>query len=247
MSGFNFEQGTPEWKMARSGKITASRMGEVLSGCTPKSALCILDAQGRIVEKIGNGVAAEKAAAIARARGKIVEERIYEYGGGDIKGYAYELAAEILTGEPAEGADTRAMREGTKREPLARMAYEIRTGDIVSEVGFLLHPVLPYVGASPDGLIFPKRKGLEIKSPGPVKHLKTLMYGMPQEHRFQVQCNLWVTGFDTWDFVSFHPLFKAPHNLFIQTIERDELMIAQMSVMSDELIADVMRIVERFR
>lgn len=247
MSGLNHEQGSPEWKMARSGKITASRMGDVLSGCTPKSALCILDAQGRIVEKIGNGAAAEKSAAIARARGKTVENRIYEYGGGDIKSYAFELAAEILTGEPAEGADTKAMREGTRREPLARMAYEVRTGDIVSEVGFLLHPVLPYVGASPDGLIYPKRKGIEIKSPGAVKHLKTLMYGMPQEHRFQVQCNLWVTGFDSWDFVSFHPLFKEPNNLYIQTIERDELLIAQMSVMSDELMLDVMSIVEKYR
>ena len=61
------EQGSDEWKRARSGHITASRMGEVLSGCTPKSALCILDARGRIVEKIGNGVAAEKAAAAERA------------------------------------------------------------------------------------------------------------------------------------------------------------------------------------
>lgn len=241
------EQGSDEWKRARSGHITASRMGEVLSGCTPKSALCILDAQGRIVEKIGNGVAAEKAAAIARARGKTVEERIYEYTSGDIKGYAYELAAEILTGEPAEGADTRAMREGTRREPLARMAYEIRTGYCVLETGLLIHPNMPYVGASPDGLIPDIRRGCEIKSPSPVKHLKTLLYGMPKEHMPQVQAGMAVTGYEEWDFISFHPLFPAPNNLYIQTIKRDENIISMMNVLCDELIGEVMEIVSKVR
>jgi len=242
------EQGSVEWKAARSGKITASQMSRVLAGAQPKSALCIIGAKGEIIEKIGNGLAAEKKAAALRAIGSKVENRIYEYTRGDgFDSYALELAAEIITSEPIDTPETQAMRDGTKREPLARMAYEVRTGYCVLETGLLIHPTMPYVGASPDGLIPDIRRGCEIKSPSPVKHLKTLLYGMPKEHMPQVQAGMAVTGYEEWDFISFHPLFPAPNNLFIQTIKRDENIISMMNVMCDELIGEVMKIVSKIR
>lgn len=234
--------------MDRCGKITASQMHRALAGAQPKSALCIIGANGEIIEKIGNGLAAEKKAAALRAIGSTVENRVYEYTRGDgFDSYALELAAEIITSEPIDTPETQAMRDGTKREPLARMAYEVRTGYCVLETGLLIHPTMPYVGASPDGLIPDIRRGCEIKSPSPVKHLKTLLHGMPKEHMPQVQAGMAVTGYEEWDFISFHPLFPAPNNLFIQTIKRDENIISMMNVLCDELIGEVMEIVSKIR
>ena len=49
--------------------------------------------------------------------------------------------------------------------------------------------------------------------------------GVPSEYIIQVQANLWVTGYKTWDFVSYCPEYqKQPFYLF--TVERDEKLMA---------------------
>jgi hypothetical protein len=58
------------------------------------------------------------------------------------RNYRTDLVVERLTGRPLEGFTTAAMKQGTEREPFARMAYEARTGLIVQEVGFCRHDTL---------------------------------------------------------------------------------------------------------
>ena len=65
--------------------------------------------------------------------------------------YVVELALERITGRREELKPTEAMDVGTEREPLARQAYMVRTGELVSEAGLCLHDTLD-CGASPDGV-----------------------------------------------------------------------------------------------
>lgn len=67
-------------------------------------------------------------------------------------GYAYDIARERCGGRAPSKFQNHAMRTGTEQEPLARRAYEQRTGNLVEEVGFFTTEDGRY-GLSPDGLI----------------------------------------------------------------------------------------------
>lgn len=143
--------------------------------------------------------------------------------------YRWELVAERLTGEKAEGYSNRAMERGTELEPFARMAYEAHTKNMVEEAGFIVHPSLPYVGCSPDGLIGDDG-GLEIKCPASaVIHIQTIQGGMPSEHRAQVQGAMWVTGRAWWDFVSYDPRMPEKLRLYVERVKRNEEYIKALA------------------
>lgn len=66
--------------------------------------------------------------------------------------YAMDTARERCGGKPAEVFATAAMRFGTEQEPLARMAYEDKTGSMVEQVGFA-YTTEAMFGCSVDGLV----------------------------------------------------------------------------------------------
>jgi exodeoxyribonuclease (lambda-induced) len=66
--------------------------------------------------------------------------------------YAQDTARERIGGIAPAKFQNAAMRTGTGQEPLARLAYERRTGNLVEEVGFFTTEDGLF-GLSPDGLI----------------------------------------------------------------------------------------------
>lgn len=149
--------------------------------------------------------------------------------GGYLSGRAKlidELVYEVITGKPAGGFyATKFMRDGIAREPYARMAYQERTGFFVEEVAFTVHGTLP-VGSSPDGLVVGQRRGVEIKSPKETTHVRYLeLDTCPEEYVAQVQQNIWIHGYDCWDFVSYSPDFPEHMQLQVITVQRDEATI----------------------
>lgn len=139
--------------------------------------------------------------------------------------YMAELIEESILG----GGDTFKsdfMERGNKLEPQARAAYEFLTGNDVIQVGGVYLNEDREVMVSPDGLIPELKKGLEIKCPKMSTHIRYLLEGgVPAEYVIQVQANLWVTGYKTWDFISYCPEYqKQPFYLF--TVERDEKLMA---------------------
>lgn len=140
----------------------------------------------------------------------------------------WQLVVERMTGQPVEGPTGQALKWGTEVEPYAREAYELETGNIVKESGFIHHPTLDYVGCSPDGLIG-NDGGLEMKCPkDSAVHLARFTDGMPEEYRPQVQGCLWVTSREWWDFVSYDPRMPESHRIFIQRFERDDKYISEL-------------------
>lgn len=117
-----------------------------------------------------------------------------------------DLAWERYTGSYIEkGFTTDAMQRGIDLEPEARDWYRFHSGLPVVEHGFMVHPSLPYVGMSPDGLVGDDGM-VEIKCPGHRAHIETIeSLKVPSQYRWQVQGQLWVSGRQWLDFVSYHP------------------------------------------
>ena len=65
----------------------------------------------------------------------------------------FELLAEQLTGQREEVYVNKEMQWGRDYEADARRMYEVNSGALVDECGLILHPTIPGLGASPDGLV----------------------------------------------------------------------------------------------
>jgi putative phage-type endonuclease len=142
--------------------------------------------------------------------------------------YKMRIVAERMTEQSEAGWSSAAMEWGTTQEPFARSAYEVANSTFVDRTGFWLHPTIKWVGVSPDGLV--GDDGLvEIKCPNSTTHLDWLLAGkVPAEHMKQIQCQLWVTGREWCDFISFDPRVKHSKQLFVKRTHRDEELIKEM-------------------
>lgn len=142
--------------------------------------------------------------------------------------YRHKLALQRITGRIAPSFESFATRQGVEREPAARLAYEVQTGDTVEQRGFCLHDVLE-AGASPDGLI-DADGGLEIKSPEPEAHYQVLRTGLvPSQYLAQVQGCLWICGRVWWRFVSYSPDFPERLQLKVLHVKRDQAYIDRLA------------------
>lgn len=136
-----------------------------------------------------------------------------------------QMIVEVLSGKPAESMGNRATEWGTMCEPVALVEYQHRSGKKVEESPFLDHPEIDRVGCSPDGLVVGESGIIEIKCPfNGINHLNSAKM-MPSEHIPQVQGNMWVTGAQYCDFISFDPRLPEKYQLIVHRIERDHEFI----------------------
>jgi len=160
------------------------------------------------------------------------------------KNYMAELVVERLTPPPTEdnGYKNPAMQYGIDNEPVARLAYELDTGNTVDEAFFEQYN--DYVGASPDGYV--GDKGLiEIKCPNTATHIETLKtQKVPTQYFTQMQGQMLCTGRDWCDFVSYDPRLPENAQLFIKRVERDEKFIADLIDELDDFLDELEKQVE---
>lgn len=154
----------------------------------------------------------------------------------------WDVVVERLSGEPVEGPSGFALQWGADVEPFARDAYELHSGHVIEQVGFINHPAIPNCGGSPDGLIG-THGGIEIKCPkSSTFHLQRFIDGMPSEYMPQVQGLLWITGRQWFDFCSYDPRMPYSHRLLVIPCERNEKMIAEIAAEVQEAEEAVQRI-----
>lgn len=143
---------------------------------------------------------------------------------------AMMYALEILEGSeagPQDGFTSADMQHGLTYEPFAIEAYSRWSFNKV-QPGYFFRKSGTRIGATPDGLVGTKGT-LQVKCPKLRNHLATLMEGkMPPSHIPQVQGELWVTGRDWCDFVSYHPDAKPERRLFVQRVVRNDKFIGQV-------------------
>lgn len=154
----------------------------------------------------------------------------------------WKLACDRVYEMPEEQVSARSLQWGNDLEPFARQRYEIQTGSVIVPSGFVLHPTIAWCGASPDGLI-ELDGGIEIKCPKTRRvHLETWFNGMPEEHIPQVQGNLWITGRQWYDFISFDPRAPEDLQLYVQRIHRDDKYILALESHVIEFLEQVLKL-----
>lgn len=203
MNTLTVQQGTAEWKAARAGMITASRICDVIA-------------------KVKSGEAAAR------------------------RDYKAQLVVERLTGMPTDdGYTNAAMQWGNDQEPFARAAYELKNDVMVDQVGFVVHPIIPTAGASPDGLV--GADGLvEIKCPKTATHLQYILDGrVPTQYVPQMQWQMECTGRDWCDFVSYDPRVPEHLQLFVVRLLRSAEFAVTLCAEVMSLDTEVEEMLER--
>jgi hypothetical protein len=144
-----------------------------------------------------------------REAGKLREDR------SERKNLKIEVLAERMTGDIVEKYTTAAMQWGIEQESNAKAAYEAATGRLVTDVGFVLHPSIEWLGASPDGFV---ADGLiEIKCPNTSTHVGWILDGtIPEEHIPQMTLQCACTKRGWCDFVSYDPRISEAQQLFVR-------------------------------
>jgi putative phage-type endonuclease len=160
--------------------------------------------------------------------------------------YRTELIAERLTGRATERYVSRPMQWGIDNEPLARAAYEVATGTLLNQFGFVLHPTLDYSGASPDGITADGKGGAEFKCPESTTHIEYILAGVaPEEYIPQMMWEMACCELEYVDFCSFDP--RMPENLQLFTVRlwRDDDKIAQMTYEVEQFDGEIQAAIAR--
>ena len=156
------------------------------------------------------------------------------------RNYRAQLVVERLTGRRTEMFVSQAMKDGTEREPFARIEIEARLGRIISQPGFVKHDVIE-AGASPDGMI-DASIGVEIKCPIPATHFDYMSLpggACPPDYRWQVQGAMWITGASTWVFASFNPEFPEGSRLLLRWVKRNDADIKALEDGASQFIKEL--------
>lgn len=153
--------------------------------------------------------------------------------------YMAELVVERLTNKNTEGFINAAMQWGIDQEPFARAAYEAKTGELVTETGWVQHPTIEGAGASPDGLVG-DRGVLELKSPSTAIHIEYLMTKEPpQKYYYQMQWQMRCCDAGFADWVSYDPRMPTNLQLLVVRIERDDDCIKMLETEVTAFLAEL--------
>ena len=160
--------------------------------------------------------------------------------------YLNQLAAERITGKRDEGFTSKAMERGIEVEAEAVLFYE-GVYDMKTEVaGVCYKNEEKSCLASPDRLVYDKLGSivglLEIKCPLNYTHVKYLLDGkLPTAYFQQVQGQLYVTGLEWCDFMSYYAGLKP----LVVRVKRDVGFIARLDFELQMFNTDLNRIVKK--
>jgi predicted phage-related endonuclease len=151
------------------------------------------------------------------------------------------LAIERLIGTTldADGFVSKDMQRGIDMEPAALAEYEADTGLVVRKTGFLSHTEY-LAGCSLDGDVDDFRGILEIKCPKSTTHIGYLKTNqVPNDYLGQITHNLWITGAQWCDFVSFDDRMPAGLQFLRIRVPRSEAVIREYEITALKFLAEV--------
>jgi putative phage-type endonuclease len=157
------------------------------------------------------------------------------------------IACEMITGRMEETYSNSAMEYGIETEDVARLEYQSLLQIPVIQCGFIQpdedHKFFEWIGVSPDGILPTQNGMIEIKRPMMRTHLEYIESGkLPTEYRYQVQGQLFVTGFGFCDFVSSVDGMKP----FIVRVYPDQELFLEFEKRLEKLIVDVNKKLENY-
>lgn len=133
--------------------------------------------------------------------------------------YMSELVAQVCTGEMEE-INAPALAWGKQYESAARSSYELANKVEVDEVSFVYMDDSYRVGCSPDFLLYPHKKGGELKCPfKTANYIKFLCEEkIKSEYQWQAQFSMHVLDSDEWEFAQYDPRMttKMLHQMVVR-------------------------------
>lgn len=235
------EQGSDNWHRSRAGVITASKayillMKDQVAPFPDDVEIKVISRGVNEVTFNGEVFTGTKVACVDFVRNKLPTIK------SETKlTYMDELIASIATGLIPEEIKAKPLQWGKDNEEAARDAYSARTFETIEEYGFIYRDGSMRCGASPDGIIKGKSKGLELKAPynsGVFIAFAARGVIKPSEI-IQCQYSMWVTGYDSWGFAKFDPRNVNCKKLHVVEIMRDEVMIKQLEDGAKKFIAEM--------
>jgi len=117
-----------------------------------------------------------------------------------------QLIAEKLLGQFQDSEESDWMNRGSNLEDIAADDYAFSQDVDLKRVGFITTDD-GLIGCSPDRLIVGRNAGLEIKNPSAHVHISYMLdpNSLFEKYKCQVLGSLWITRFDYWDLMSYHP------------------------------------------
>lgn len=174
----------------------------------------------------------------ARA-GKLTATRIGKVmNGGQMRAEVLREMVREALGLDREFKGNAATEYGTAHEAQARFEYESHTGSVVHETGYITHPEIPWLGASPDGVDESGRALVEIKCPykyrdqAPPPNAAKL--GPNHLYSHQMQCQMHCTGADKMDHFAW-----SAHGFRLETYARDDDWIRRAVEAGEVFLAEL--------
>lgn len=152
---------------------------------------------------------------------------------GQSDGYAHQLIAEQILGEPLDNATSGFMQRGTLLEQRAVSWYELQHDLDTDPVGFVLRDDRR-VGCSPDRFVGASGL-LEVKCPAADTHVGYLLDDEGIGYRAQVQGQLWICEREWIDTLSYSP--RMPNALVRQ--HRDEEFITKLAAAVEQFLSSI--------
>lgn len=206
------EQGSKEWLQARASVFTASHADDfnkrLKNGDLPKAVrdLCELMAYYRLFPE------------------------------------SYNRDDTFNTSTTAEGLPLSSpylLERGKISESYARDLYcktLLEKDKKLKEHNLLIYKKLPFIAASPDGVIYKKITAntykidglIEIKTPTPINFFKILVTRVvPTNYYNQMQHQMLVTGATWVDFIAYNPAYNSENMLICIRVKRDEAFLEE--------------------
>lgn len=231
----NVEQGTPEWREARAGVLTASVADAALTmvgGLDERQQAyvdAILAGKSEAEAKLLAGYKAKPSAAGIDLALQGIDPA--QPGDSAIR-EAWRIAIERVCGEPIVSEfETFATKRGHLLEQQARMQYEMRQSVLVLEQGLYLTDD-GTCGYSTDGAVSGQPGGIEVKCPTSPQLLGAVWQSpatAEQDYLTQCEFGLWLTGWHWIDLIVYCPwLESVGKDMFIKRIWRDDDRIEKM-------------------
>jgi len=188
---------------------------------------------------------AARAGRVTASRAGDMLARIKSGEAASRRNYRTQLVAERLTGRPQEnGYVSPAMQQGIDLEPVAIAAYEAYTGSLVKRCGFLALTDMA-AGCSIDGYVGdlndPNNLTLvSVKCPQATAHLDYLWERrVPPRYVPQTTHELWVSGAQTYHFVSYNESFPEKLQLLVVSADRSEFEITPHGLEVRDFIKEI--------
>ena len=117
------------------------------------------------------------------------------------------IMSKLIPREQIPGQGARSLLWGTRFEPIAKMIYcELQYGIHIADTTCIPHPTVPFLGASPDGVILTddvkdSRYGKLVELKCPISRQFNDQTPIPNEYYHQMQLQMECTGIDECEYI----------------------------------------------